>query len=127
MVKYRKGTPKFLQDKLDYKKWALIRQEYPKWLTKKRGKHGRDPEFSKVLVHDFVAHLGTVDRDFKKVNPATMLKSQDKGTLAIYDYVRKHLGQHDEKLVVTPSAKSEPRTPAKAKTSPPKIDDAKPS
>ena len=81
MVKYRRGKPKFLEAKLEYKKLSLLKQEYPKWLTKQRSKLNRDPVFSKVLVHDFVSHLGTIDHDFKRINPDTMLKTQDKGTL----------------------------------------------
>ena len=132
MVKYRRAAhskprsthskPKFLEDKLDFQKIALLKQEYPKWLAIKRSKLGHDPEFEMQLLHDFVTHLGTVDKDFKRIKPSTMLKTNDKGTLAIYDFIRKRLGQQDEKLA--PSTKAKPPTPAKRQREEAKDQDA---
>ena len=51
-----------------------------------------------------------------------MLKTNDKGTLAIYDFIRKRLGQQDEKLA--PSTKAKPPTPAKSKRGEAKDQDA---
>ena len=67
------------------------------------------------LVHDYVVYLGSKDRSFRGIKPEA-LKTTDKGTMQIYDYIRKRIGPQDEKRTPIPvvNSKSKP-TPPKTK------------
>ena len=96
MGKKKYDTPKFLKETLPDKTKAMVRSEWKLWLSKEKAKLGQPPQMSHDLLTDFVEHLGTVDRKFKKIH-SKALKTTHTGTLFIYDYMRKHLNPSDEK------------------------------
>ena len=63
-------------------------------------------------AYHFMKYLAKKDKAFKGIDLHALRTSQP-GSGQIYDYVRKHLGKHDEKPVTTSIM-------SKAKTSPPK-------
>ena len=51
-------------------------------------------------AHHFMKHLAKKDKAFKGIKLGALRTTQI-GSGQIYDYVRKHLGKHDEKPVTT--------------------------
>ena len=70
------------------------------------------------LLCSFVGHLGIDDREYRNLAPAA-IKTSHKGTLFIYDYMRKNLGLIDEKPA-TPTPGKAAATPKKDKSPEPK-------
>ena len=100
MVKSIPNTPSFLLDRLGPKRIALVREQYPKWLPSAMSKFGKDLTGNMEHAHHFMKHLAKKDKAFKGIKLGALWTTQI-GSGQIYDYVRKHLGKHDEKPVTT--------------------------
>ena len=119
--KLRTDTPKFLKSALSDKKKSRVRKEWPRWLAKEKARLGHLPEMNHWLLVTFIQHLSIDDKDYKDLAPSA-IKTSHKGTLFIYDYMRKNLGLIDEK----PANPTPGMTPASPKKDPsPVIKDAK--
>ena len=111
-----RAPPTFLLRKLEDRKMKLVRGQFPVWLEQMKEELGHEPYMSMEVLGDFLDHLGFKDKQFRSIDVDT-LKTTQKGTLQVYDYMRKRIGKLDEK----------PATPVpvpqktKAKATPPKI------
>ena len=123
MPKRRPNTPEFLKRRLDRKIMSLVREQYPDWVKSSESHLGEKPRMSLEILRDFIDHLGFHEGQFRNI-AAEAVKTTHTGTAQIYDYLRKHLGKHDERIVVTPASKTKPKaTPPKTKPETPKDDD----
>ena len=95
MGKSVKGLPSFLKEKLSAKRIDLVRKQYPLWVANAKNTYGEDIVGSIEMTHHFMKYLVRKDKAFKGVD-LYQLRTQQPGTGFIYDYVRKHLGKHDE-------------------------------
>ena len=96
MVKSVKGLPAFLKAQLSSKRKELVRKQYPLWVANAKSTWGDDLVGSMEVTHHFIKYLARKDSGFKGVQ-LEPLRVNQAGTGFIYDYVRKHLGRHDEK------------------------------
>ena len=96
MVKSIKGLPSFLKAELSSKRKDLVRKQYPLWLANAKKWYGDDLVGSMEVTHHFMQYMARKDTAFKGVKLEPLRVNQP-GTGFIYDYVRKHLGRHDEK------------------------------
>ena len=123
MPKRRPTTPEFLKRRLDRKLMGLVREQYPGWVKQSEDQLGEKPRMSLEILRDFIDHLGFHDGKFRNIAPDGV-KTTHTGTAQIYDYLRKHLGKHDERRVPTPVSKTKPKpTPPKIKSPAGKEDD----
>ena len=118
MGKQQRDTPKFLKSQLSDERKSKVRKEWPLWLAKEKARQGKQPEMSHELLVDFIGHLGVDDRDYRNI-ASKAIKTSHKGTLFIYDYMRKHLGPMDEKPA-TPTPGKTTASPRKDKSPEPK-------
>ena len=118
MGKKLRDTPKFLKSQLSEERKSAVRSEWPRWLAKERARLGRQPEMSHELLVDFIDHLGIDDKEYRNI-ASKAIKTSHKGTLFIYDYMRKHLGPIDEKPA-TPTPGKTSAAPKKVKSPVPK-------
>ena len=118
MGKKQRDTPNFLKSQLSDDRKSMVRKEWPRWLTKEKARLGRLPEMNHELLVQFIAHLGNDDKNFRNI-ASKAIKTTHKGTLFIYDYMRKHLGPMDEKPA-TPTPARKPPTPKKSRSPEPK-------
>ena len=103
---------------------ALVRKEYAVWLPLAKAKFGEELTGTMEHAHHFMKHLAKKDKAFRNIKFES-LRTEHRGTCQIYDYVRKHLGRHDEKpasMSETPKAK---RTPTKANPTKAQIEEIK--
>ena len=115
MPKRRPTTPEFLKKRLDRKAMGLVRDQFPDWVKSSQDQLGEKPRMSLEILRDFIDHLGFHDGQFRNIAPDAV-RTTHVGTYQIYDFLRKHLGKHDEQSVPTPVAKAKPKpTPTKAK------------
>ena len=123
MPKRTPTTPAFLKKKLERQKFSLVREQFPRWVKSSEDTPGEKPEMSMELLYDFIDHLGFHDAQFRNLKPE-VIKTTHAGTNQIYDYIRKHLGRHDERKVSTPGGKTKSKsTPPKTPPSKSKTDD----
>ena len=92
----KKAPPSFLTKKLDSQKMTLIRKEFPVWLKQIKEVAGYDPQMTFEYLVDFIDHLGFKSKVFQGIDQDA-LSTSDKGTLSIYDFMRKKMGKPDEK------------------------------
>ena len=100
-------------------KKSVVRSEWARWLAKEKARLGRQPEMSHELLVAFIDHLGIDDRDYRNI-ASKAIKTSHKGTLFIYDYMRKHLSPMDEKPATPTPGKTPAAPPKKDKTPEPK-------
>ena len=105
MPKRRPNTPEFLKKRLDRKIMGLVRDQFPDWVKSSQEQLGEKPRMSPEILRDFIDHLGFHDGQFRNIAPEAV-KTTHAGTGQIYDYLRKHLGKHDERSVPPPSGKT---------------------
>ena len=105
MPKRRPTTPAFLKRKLDLKTMALVREQFPHWVKSSQDQLGEKPRMSPEILRDYIDHLGFHDSQFRNI-ASEAVKTTHAGTGQIYDYLRKHLGKHDERSVPPPSGKT---------------------
>ena len=125
MPKRRPNTPAFLKQRLDRKTktMGLVRDQFSGWAKSTENQLGEKPRMSLEILRDFIDHLGFHDGQFRNIAPDAV-KTTHQGTAQIYDYLRKHLGKHDERRVPTPVSKTKPKpTPPKIKSAENKEDD----
>ena len=79
---------------------ALVRAQYLIWLPLAKAKFGEELTGTMEHAHHFMKHLAKKDKAFKGIK-LHALRTTQIGSGQIYDYVRKHLGKHDEKPVTT--------------------------
>ena len=92
----KKEPPKFLTRKLDRHKLALVRRIFPDWFKEVVADLDDPPQMSMELLLDFIDALGWKSKHFQGIR-FEQLRLKDKGTNAIYDYIRKRLPRTDEK------------------------------
>ena len=92
----KKEPPKFLTKNLDRHKLALVRRVHPDWLKEVLADSDDTPQMSMDLLMDFIDALGWKSKHFQGIR-FEQLRLKDKGTNAIYDYIRKRLPRTDEK------------------------------
>ena len=114
MPKKRPSPPAFLKKKLDRKTMSFVRDQFSGWVKSTEDQLGEQPRMSMELLADFIDHMGFKDRHFQNIELAK-LRTTDSGTFQIYDFMRKHLGRHDEVRVPTPGKAKPQSTPPKAK------------
>ena len=96
MVKSVKGLPAFLKAQLSSKRKELVRKQYPLWVANAKATFGEELVGSMEVTHHFMKYMARKDSGFKGVK-LEVLRVNQPGTSFIHDYVRKHLGKHDEK------------------------------